>query len=151
MVHDQGSAPITIIMVQTVRMIHLFKTKCRCNVRFIRRPPRKHRSQSQQGQGTGDESSRDDHTHYLPHDSTLAFSSGSLGVSIHDVVEHLSQRIQYYTNENNYDTDGSGAGQVYDSSRYPKNLQWVKAFIRVPLGVDDAIYRLGSTGYPMIG
>ena len=58
-------------------------------------------------------------------------------------MEHLSQRIQYYTNENNYDTDGSGAGQVYDSSRYPKNLQWVKAFIRVPLGVDDAIYRAG--------
>ena len=66
-----------------------------------------------------------------------------MGVSIHDVVEHLSQRIQYYTNENNYDTDGSGAGQVYNSSRYPKNLQWVKAFIRVPLGVDDALYRAG--------
>ena len=79
----------------------------------------------------------------MPHDSTLAFSAGALGVSIHDVVEHLSQRIQYYTNENNYDTDGSGAGQVYNSSRYPKNLQWVKAFIRVPLGVDDAIYRAG--------
>ena len=97
----------------------------------------------QSQQGTGDEASRDDHTHYLPHDSTLAFSAGALGVSIHDVVEHLSQRIQYYTNENNYDTDGSGAGQVYNSSRYPKNLQWVKAFIRVPLGVDDAIYRAG--------
>ena len=79
----------------------------------------------------------------MPHDSTLKFSDGALEVSIHDVVEHLSQRIQYYTNENNYDTDGSGAGQVYNSSRYPKNLQWVKAFIRVPLGVDDALYRAG--------
>ena len=97
--------------------------------------------QSQQGDGAA--ASRDDHTHYLPHDATLKFIDGALGVSIHDVVEHLSQRIQYYTNENNYDTDGSGAGQVYNSSRYPKNLQWVKAFIRVPLGVDDAIYRAG--------
>ena len=97
----------------------------------------------QSQQGTGAAASRDDHTHYLPHDSTLAFSDGALGVSIHDVVEHLSQRIQYYTNENNYDTDGSGAGQVYNSSRYPKNLNWVKAFIRVPLGVDDALYRAG--------
>ena len=97
----------------------------------------------QSQQGVGVLASRDDHTHYLPHDATLAFSDGALGVSIHDVVEHLSQRIQYYTNENNYDTDGSGAGQVYNSSRYPKNLQWVKAFIRVPLGVDDAIYRAG--------
>ena len=98
----------------------------------------------QSQQGTGDEASRDDHTHYLPHDATLGFSDGALGVSIHDVVEHLSQRIQYYTNENNYSTEGSGAGQVYDTSRYPKNLQWVKAFIRVPLGVDDALYRAGA-------
>ena len=38
-------------------------------------------------EGTGDEASRDDHTHYLPHDNTVGFVDGSLAVSIHDVVE----------------------------------------------------------------
>ena len=94
-------------------------------------------------QGTGTEASRDDHTHYLPHDNTLAFTSGALGVSISDVVEHLSERIQYYTEEADYSTAGSAAGQVYNTSRYPKNLQWVKAHLRVPAGVSDAIYRAG--------
>ena len=94
-------------------------------------------------QGTGDEASRDDHTHYLPHDTTLAFTTGILGVDIGDVVEHLSERIQYYTEEADYSTGGSAAGQVYNTSRYPKNLQWVKAHLRVPAGVSDAIYRAG--------
>ena len=94
-------------------------------------------------QGTGDEASRDDHTHYLPHDTTLAFTTGTLGVSISDVVEHLSERIQYYTEDADYSTGGSAAGQVYNTSRYPKNLQWVKAHLRVPTGVSDAIYRAG--------
>ena len=94
-------------------------------------------------QGTGDEASRDDHTHYLPHDTTLAFTTGTLGVNISDVVEHLSERIQYYTEEADYSTGGSAAGQVYNTSRYPKNLNWVKAHLRVPTGVSDAIYRAG--------
>ena len=97
----------------------------------------------QSQQGTGDEASRDDHTHYLPHDTTLAFTTGTLGVDIGDVVEHLSERIQYYTEEADYSTGGSAAGQVYNTSRYPKNLQWVKAHLRVPTGVSDAIYRAG--------
>ena len=98
--------------------------------------------QSQQGDGAS--ASRDDHTHYLPHDNTIGFNTdGELAVSIHDVVEHLSERIQYYTGDTDYSTDGSAAGQVYNSSRYPKNLQWVKAHLRVPAGVSDAIYRAG--------
>ena len=97
----------------------------------------------QSQQGTGDEASRDDHTHYLPHDTTLAFTTGTLGVDIGDVVEHLSERIQYYTETADYGTSGSAAGQVYNTSRYPKNLQWVKAHLRVPAGVSDAIYRAG--------
>ena len=95
-------------------------------------------------QGTGEEGSRDDHTHYLPHDTTVGFNSdGELAVNVNDVVEHLSERIQYYTEEANYNTDGSAAGQVYNTSRYPKNLQWVKAHLRVPAGINDAIYRAG--------
>ena len=69
--------------------------------------------------------------------------TGALGVSISDVVEHLSERIQYYTEDADYSTGGSAAGQVYNTSRYPKNLQWVKAHLRVPAGVSDAIYRAG--------
>ena len=98
----------------------------------------------QSQQGTGDEASRDDHTHYLPHDGTLDFNEGVLGVNIADVVEHLVERVQYYTDGANYSTDGSAAGQVYNTSRYPKNLQWVKAHLRVPTGVSDAIYRAGA-------
>ena len=94
-------------------------------------------------EGTGDEASRDDHTHYLPHDNTIGFVDGALAVSIHDVVEHLSERVRYYTDAIVYNTDGSAAGQVYNTSRYPKNLQWVKAILRVPTGVSDAIYRAG--------
>ena len=97
----------------------------------------------QSQQGTGTEASRGDHTHYLPHDTTLAFTTGVLGVSISDVVEHLSERIQYYTETADYGTSGSAVGQVYNTSRYPKNLQWVKAHLRVPTGVSDAIYRAG--------
>ena len=69
---------------------------------------------------------------------------GALAVSIHDVVEHLSERVRYYTDAIAYNTDGSAAGQVYNTSRYPKNLQWVKAILRVPAGVSDAIYRAGA-------
>ena len=97
----------------------------------------------QSQQGVGDEAARDDHTHYLPHDSTVGFVDGALAVSIHDVVEHLSERVRYYTDAIVYNTDGSAAGQVYNTSRYPKNLQWVKAILRVPTGVSDAIYRAG--------
>ena len=52
---------------------------------------------NQSQQGTGDKAPRDDHTHYLPHDSTLGFVDDALAVSIHDVVEHLSERVRYYT------------------------------------------------------
>ena len=67
----------------------------------------------------------------------------ALAVNIHDVVEHLSERVRYYTDAIVYNTAGSAAGQVYNTSRYPKNLQWVKAILRVPTGVSDAIYRAG--------
>ena len=99
----------------------------------------------QSQQGSGDEAARDDHTHYLPHDTTLAFSAGTLGVNISDVVEHLSQNVRYYTQDGtNYSTDGSAAGQVYNTSRFPKSLNFVKASLRVPTGVSDAIYRAGA-------
>ena len=79
-----------------------------------------------------------------PPTTTVGFVDGALAVSIHDVVEHLSERVRYYTDEIVYNTAGSAAGQAYNTSRYPKNLQWVKAILRVPTGVSDAIYRAGA-------
>ena len=45
---------------------------------------------------------------------------GAVGVSIADVVEHLQQNIRYYTSNDDYSTDGSAAGHVYTTSRFPK-------------------------------
>ena len=48
--------------------------------------------------GTDAVSARGDHVHELVNDETLEFSSaGTLGVSITDVIEHLTQRIRYFT------------------------------------------------------
>ena len=94
--------------------------------------------------GAADDVPRRDHEHELPTDNTLDWSnSGHLGVSIADVVEHLQQSIRYYTTETDYSTDGSAAGQVYDTSRYPKNIARITAHLRPPTGIDDAIYRAG--------
>ena len=91
--------------------------------------------------GTGTHAARADHVHRLVTDETLEVDDdGALGVSITDVVEHLQQRIQYYTNENDHSTDGSAAGQVYTTSRYPKNIAHVKAEVRPSTG---SIYKCG--------
>ena len=50
--------------------------------------------------GTAAVASREDHEHNLPINETIEFSStGVLGVSITDVIEHLTQRIRYYTSD----------------------------------------------------
>ena len=95
-------------------------------------------------EGTNSGASRSDHAHELPTDNTLTFhNNGNLAVNISDVVEHLQQSIRYYTTEDDYSTDGSAAGQVYDTSRYPKNISHVSAHLRPPGGISDAIYRAG--------
>ena len=53
----------------------------------------------------------------------------ALGVNISDIVEHLQQRIRYYTGDTDYSTDGSAAGQTYETSRYPKNIARVTAVL----------------------
>ena len=94
--------------------------------------------------GDNTTSARSDHVHALPLQNTLEFSgSGHLGVSISDIVEHLQQNIRYYTSNNDYSTDGSAAGQVYTTSRYPKNISHVKVELRPPTSIDDAIYKVG--------
>ena len=69
--------------------------------------------------------------------------AGAVGVSIARVVEHLQQNIRYYTGEEDYSTDGSAAGHVYTTSRFPKNISRVTAHLTPPTGIDDAVYRVG--------
>ena len=92
--------------------------------------------------GTAARAAREDHVHDLVNDETLEFSSvGTLGVSITDVIEHLTQRIRYYTSDSlDHSTDGSAAGQVYDTNRYPKNIYKVRAEVRPDVA---SIYKAG--------
>ena len=94
--------------------------------------------------GTGTNASKSDHVHRLPVQNTLQFNAaGAVGVSIADVVEHLQQNIRYYTSNDDYSTDGSAAGHVYTTSRFPKNISRVTAHLTPPSGISDAIYKVG--------
>ena len=92
--------------------------------------------------GTAARGAREDHVHDLPNDETLEFSStGTLGVSITDVIEHLTQRIRYFTTDSlDHSTGGSAAGQTYDTNRYPKNIFKVRAEVRPDVA---SIYKAG--------
>ena len=73
--------------------------------------------------GSGAAVNHPNHVHRLQTDETLEFSAGgNLGVSITDVVEHLQQRIQYYTNDNDHSTDGSAAGMVYETHQITRRI-----------------------------
>ena len=94
--------------------------------------------------GADTNASKSDHVHRLPVQNTLQFNSaGAVGVSIADVVEHLQQNIRYYTSDDDYSTDGSAAGHVYTTSRFPKNISRVTAHLTPPSGISDAIYKAG--------
>ena len=100
---------------------------------------------------SGDNSgaARSDHIHGLPIDNTLQFDgSDQLGVSIGDVVEHLQENVRYYTSDSpDHQTDGSAAGHVYTTSRYPKNISRVKAEVRpdTPSVYKAGIYTVDSS------
>ena len=92
--------------------------------------------------GSGTHVSHANHVHPALTDNTLNFTdSGVLEVSITDVIEHLTEHVRYYTSDSaDHDTDGSAAGQVYTTSRYPKNIHRIKAEVRPNTG---SIYRAG--------
>ena len=98
--------------------------------------------------GDNSGSARSDHIHGLPIDNTLQFDgSDQLGVNIGDVVEHLQQNIRYYTSDSlDHSTGGSAAGQVYTTSRYPKNISRIKAEVRpdTPSVYKAGIYTVNS-------
>ena len=92
--------------------------------------------------GTSARGAREDHEHRLATNDTLEFGSGgALSVSITDVIEHLTQRIRYYTSDSlDHSTGGSAAGQVYDTNRYPKNIYKIQADVRPDV---PSIYKAG--------
>ena len=96
--------------------------------------------------GSEDEVGHYDHAHRLPIQNTLEWdSANALGVSIHDVIQHLSEYVQYFTSTTDYsnNSEGSAVGQTYNTSRYPKNIQRVRVSLEPADSLDDAIYRVG--------
>ena len=89
-------------------------------------------------EGTAPEVSRGDHVHALPIDDTLEFDavSGDLGVSIHDVVQHLQETIRYYTDSIDHPADpgGHSAGQMYRTGPFPTTISRVQSQIDVLFG-----------------
>ena len=94
--------------------------------------------------GTSEELSRDDHTHRLPIDNTMEFNaSDELGVNVQDVIEHLQERIRYYTSGNNYSSDaGASVGQAYNTSAYRKRITKVEVNFDPLVGADSFLVRL---------
>ena len=94
--------------------------------------------------GTSTELSRDDHAHALPHDSTLEFdATDGLKVNVQDVIEHLQERIQYYTSSSNYSSDaGATVGQAYATSQYRKIITKVEVLLNPLVGADGYLVRL---------
>ena len=88
--------------------------------------------------GTNAAVARRDHVHALPTDDTLEFNpvSGDLGVSIHDVVQHLQESIRYFTNSIDHPADpgGHSAGQMFRTGPFPTTISRVQAQIDVLVG-----------------
>ena len=81
-------------------------------------------------EGTEDAVSRRDHTHRFPHDSTIEYDSTNeqFGVSVHDVIEHLQESIEYYTSSPYDYSQGGGEteGQVYTTSAFDKTISRIR-------------------------
>ena len=87
--------------------------------------------------GTENEFVNRDHAHALPTDNTLEFdaTSGDLGVSVHDVIEHLQESVSYFTDTPyDYSTGGGESeGQIYTTSAFQKTITRIRfRFAPVP-------------------
>ena len=89
-------------------------------------------------EGVAPEVSRRDHVHAVPVDDTLEFDtvSGDLGVSIHDVIQHLQETIRYFTDSIDHPADpgGHSAGQMYRTGPFPTTIFRVQSQIDVLFG-----------------
>ena len=73
--------------------------------------------------GDGIAASKYNHSHRLPTDNTLEFDgSAQLGVNVTDVIEHLQERIRYFTTTGSHTSDaGASVGQAYDHESVPED------------------------------
>ena len=95
--------------------------------------------------GTGAEVPADDHVHRLPIDNTLEYDSANeqFGVNVQDVIEHLQERVRYFTSSTNYSSDaGASVGQAYNTNQYRKLITKVEVNFDPLVGADAFIVRL---------
>ena len=88
-------------------------------------------------EGTEAAVSRRDHVHRFPHDSTMEYDAANdqFGVSVHDVIEHLQESVEYYTSSPYDYSQGGGAseGEVYTTSDFHKRITRIRfRFLPVP-------------------
>ena len=97
--------------------------------------------------GEGIEVSPDDHVHRLPIDNTLEYDATNeqFGVNVQDVIEHLQERIRYFTSSTNYSSDaGASVGQAYNTSQYRKLITKVEVNFDPLVGADAFLVRLNE-------
>ena len=92
--------------------------------------------------GTDSDYSRGDHAHTVDLDTTMAFTSGVLGVNVHDVIEHLSEHIRYFTTSSSFPNAEATVGQAYNTSDFQKNISHIKATFLVPSGGANYVARI---------
>ena len=80
----------------------------------------------------------------VPTDNTLDYNDDDeLFVHVQDVIEHLQERIRYYTSSNNYSSDaGASVGQAYNTSAYRKRITKVEVNFDPLAGADAFLVRL---------
>ena len=96
--------------------------------------------------GTSVELSRDDHVHELPTDETLEWdASDQLGVNINDIIERVSETVQYFTDStgNFDDSNHATMGEEYTTSRWQKAIHKVEIHIGHQSGDGELVYRAG--------
>ena len=79
----------------------------------------------------------------VPTDNTLDYDADrNLKVNVQDVIEHLQERIRYYTSANTYGDAGASVGQVYETSQYRKLITKVEVLFDPLVGADAFLVRL---------
>ena len=79
----------------------------------------------------------------MPTDNTLEYNSDDeLAVNVQDVIEHLQERIRYYTNATTYSNAGASVGQAYETSQYRKIITKVEVLFDPLVGADAFLVRL---------
>ena len=66
----------------------------------------------------------------------------ALGVSVNEIIEELTERIQYYTTRTDYPGAGSTPGNVYTTSPYQKTIYKITALIDPPSGTHNYVARI---------